>query len=288
MNTNTIIGVGVLLGLCSVIAVLLLRRTSDDQVATFADVYQLDLTPTSVAQLRRLILRSRRFRFVGAVIATAGSALWRGSPSLWGLLGALAVGFAVGSIADELQRPRMRGSGVVAASLDRRTVRTYAERWVLAATTIVVVVAVNQGWTLQQIEPADVAPPDDGWVLRGLAVIIATLAFGAVALRRIVQAPRINEPHELQAVRHAIRMAGVLSVIGAMNVLVGAVALSFATATTLNDNGLATWWQWVNNVSLVAAAAGFYTGIMLSIRAFPQPPLFGRRNTIPFAHESDA
>jgi hypothetical protein len=56
-------------------------------------------------------------------------------------------------------------------------------------------------------------------------------------------------------------MAGVLSVLGAVNVIAGTSALSLANLTALNDGGLPQWWRWTNNISLLLAALAGDLGV---------------------------
>ncbi len=267
---------------------------SDGPVVAFAEFYDIPLTNGNVEILRRTLRRSRVFRILGALFALA--ALFAavaielvGAPGIWRILSAIAVGFALGSVVDELsRRPMIDESAPTEASLDSRTVRTYVERRVLGAMVLTVVAAVGQiavawsliprsGWFMYA--PGDDTPIGFGsplslrqivvWAALGASAVVLSL----IALRRIVRAPAPVQHRrpDLAAAAHGVRTAGVLSVVGAILVVSGALTATVANANVLSDGNRSEVIRWFDNLSLYGGAFALWFGLNLSIRALPRP-----------------
>ena len=92
------------IGIVALVAVFA-WRTTDRHVAAFAQSYLVPLTNQTIRPLRSAIRRSRRVRWVCGAIAAIVYATPRSDSGFWGFLGALAIGFGIGSIIDELTMP---------------------------------------------------------------------------------------------------------------------------------------------------------------------------------------
>ena len=279
-----------LLAICSLTAITLTRSASDDDAAAFAAAYAVPPTEQNVELLRTTLQRSRRFRRIGGLLVVVPGVILASSAGFWTIVVLFAAGFAAGSLTDELTRPRPRPARQT-ASLERRSVSTYVEPWVLGVLALTAVAAAAQIASALRLTPGGewfvYAPgPSVGrWVtsmpsqrviiaLGGAAVAVVVL--GAVMLRRLVRVPAPVEPPEQAAVQHAIRSATVVSVVCAMTTMLGVIAVHLANATALADGTESRQFQWLNNISLFVGFGGTIVGVVLSWWAFPRSPLFRR------------
>lgn len=293
METSIIIPVVAVLLLAAWVAV---GRASENQVGGFAELYRVDVVDGNAELIRDSLTRTRRFRAIGAALSVITlMVVDAGSVNFWSMVGAVAAGFAIGSLVDELTQQHPT-AGVVAASLEHRSLRTYVERWVLVFVGLMVVVLAGQvlvsaglrsrvgegGWFIYAPDgPLPSYPP---FPPSGRAIVLAGgLGFGAfviaaLALRRLVQRPVIHDTPALQAARHALRTAAVLSVVGAALMTLGISGVQLATQTVLSDGPESRVVQWIDNLSLMASFVAVLFGMSMSLQALPRrTSIFARR-----------
>lgn len=268
------------------LATISVARGADARhVAGFAELYAVPLTTETTDLIRSTLTRTRRFRAIGAAATvTAGTitiARFAGwwSVGLWTVVGLVAVGFGLGLVVDELTRPDLSTSSPV-ATLERRSVRTYVERWVIAFGVFMLAVVVVQLWFAIDLGRVDgLLTPDttsNGFSLRGQAVVAIGL-FLAVVLSAIgLLLPRLvrrrfdaTEP-ERAAVFHALRTSAVSALVGAALLVVGVTAGLLARYAALEDSATNAMVQWTNNLSILVSAASVAFGASLPLFATPR------------------
>ncbi len=278
----------VLLALWALLAWWVTRPTSDADVAVFADYYAVPLTSANHPLLTQTLQRSRRFRLTGALVALMAGSITIGTDG-WSVFGYIAVGFGCGSLADELTRRRQPDEGR-AASLDRRTVQTYVRPWVIAAIALGAAVVAAQVVTALSLTPGggwfmyapnssapNLHPLPSARVIVGLGgAALGVALVGIVLLRRLAEAPHPAATPAVVAVRHAIRTATIISISGALMLVLGVISVRLATSTTLHDSGRSEAFRWINNLSLIVGLVMTLVGANLSLRAFPRRAWFRR------------
>jgi hypothetical protein len=273
---------------------LMVRRPSDRSVAAFADTYAVPLTPDNVDQLRRYIGWSRRWRAGGVavtVIAVLGlAAAWAGPFALSYV--PFVAGYSAGSLLGELLRPAERRPTHVAASLDQRRLRDFvvtpfivAVIAVLLASLIPAVYLLATNPRRSWIDPppvADVARPQDWFVLALTAAALAAAALCWFGCRALIRAPIPADTRDRMAVRHAIRTAAIFSVIGGSTMAIGLAGsrlLSVATSLSRNDGTLV---DWAVGLCTIPLTLGFWWGALLTLTAIPRfAPFAGRLPHLP-------
>lgn len=273
----------------------LVRRPSDRSVAAFAKVYEVPLTVGNVEQLRHYIQWTRRWR-VGAailafVVASAVAAIRRdaiGNPWL-----PLVIGYSLGSVVGEILRPNERIPHEQRASLERRRVVDFVRPGFLGALAVVYVLTlVPAGWLLLTNpqrswsdrtglgEPLGVRPQD--WFVLALIAV----ASGAVLLcwlggRAIARAPFPADSRDRQAVRHAIRSAALLSMVGGATMVCGAIVNKLSWSVTDLTVGRSVLGQFVVAISWVGILAAMW-GALLTLTSVPHfAPFAGALPPVP-------
>ena len=84
--------------------------------------------------------------------------------------------------------------------------------------------------------------------------VIAGALFGAALLRRLVQLPTGGSSSDLLAIRHALRTASVLTVVGAMFVIFGFVGVRLGQAAFVNDGSRSELLRWTSNLATFISA----------------------------------
>lgn len=254
----------------------LFRREPVSRTEAFAGLYGVQLTDRSAKLLDRSLRRSRSLRWLSAIVVTIAYGFVDRNAGFESFLGAIAVGFAIGSLLDEATRPRRAPDATMRASLERRSVFTYVERWVVAMLALAVANALAAGAVLLRLDAVGV-PDLPGTDVPGRNIIIASMlgvvtivAIGAALLRRLVLLPTSADSPDLLAVRHALRMAAVLSVVGAVLVIVGFVGARLGNAASLNDGTRRNALQWISNISTLVSVIAILVGLPLSLRALPR------------------
>lgn len=254
----------------------LFRREPVSRAEAFAGLYGVELTEQSGKLLDRSLRRSRGLRWLSAIVVAIAYSTVDRDAGFWSFLGAIAVGFAVGSLVDEASRSRPAADGTVRASLERRSVFTYVERWVVAMLGFAVASALAAGAVLLRLDAVGVPDlpgtdvPSRNIIIASMLGVVAVVAIGAALLRRLVLLPTSADSPDLLAVRHALRMAAVLSVVGAVLVIVGFVGARLGNAASLNDGTRRNALQWISNISTLVSAIAILVGLPLSLRALPR------------------
>jgi hypothetical protein len=261
---------------------LMVRRPSDRSVAAFADTYAVPLTPDNVGQLRRYIGWSRRWRAGGVAIALivviAITAVWESSIELSYL--PFIAGYSAGSLLGELFRPAERRLSHVAASLDQRRLRDFVVTPFIVAVVVMLVSSLIPAVYLLATSPlrpwiepppvADVARPQDWFVLllASAALGIATLCW--FACRSLIRAPIPADTRDRMAVRHAIRTAAILSVIGGSTMAISVAGSRLAGLANALSRSDSTVVDWVLGLAILPLLLGFWWGALLTLTAIPR------------------
>ncbi len=273
---------------------LMLRPPSDRSVAAFADTYAVPLTPDNVDQLRRYIWWTRRWRAGGVAVALIAAVvmatMWNGSVELG--YAPFVLGYSAGSLLGELFRPAERRPSHVAASLEQRRLRDFVVTPFIVATVAVLIASLipaayllatnpQRSW----IEPTavpDVARPQDWFVLLLAAVALGIAALCWFGCRALIRAPIPADTRGRMAVRHAIRTAAILSVIGGSTMaisLAGSRLLTVATSLSRSDSTIV---DWVVGLCTVPLLLGFWWGALLTLTSVPRfAPFAGRLPHLP-------
>ena len=273
---------------------LMVRRPSDRSVSAFAKTYAVPLTPHNVDQLRRYIRWSRCWRVAGVLFTYAAltlvTAVRDRSPELSYV--PFIAGYSAGSLLGELFRPTERRPSYVAASLDPRRMRDYVVIPFIVAVVVVLVSSLIPAVYLLATNPrrswvastpvADVARPQDWFVL-----LLAATALGVATLcwfgcRALIRAPIPADRRDRLAVRHAIRTAAILSVIGGSTMAISLVGSKLTNAATSLSRTDSTIVSWVVGISVIPCLLGFWWGAMLTLTAIPRlAPFAGRLPHLP-------
>lgn len=249
-------------------------RPSATALALFSDTYSVPVTDENRALLERYIRGSRSLRMVGVLIATG----------LLGLVMAttddstnatfyLGTGYGLGAVAYELGR-RAPGSG--AAALSTRRLDDYVNPLINRLLLAIVVVGVAAYSLTLGFEPqpdANASVQVDGFRALGAAAI-GGLFVALVAGRRIIRGPQPVISPAIDAAQHAIRTAGLMSLVG----------LALMTGSILCLGGFQLQQShapsWLATVVVAAGAplgiVGSLVGFFLAIRSLPRFAPFWR------------
>jgi hypothetical protein len=273
---------------------LMLRRPSDRSVAAFADTYAVPLTPDNVDQLRRYIWWSRRWRAGGVAVAVIAviviATAWEGSVELSYV--PFVVGYSAGSLLGELFRPAERRPTHVAASLDQRRLRDFVVTPFIVAVIAVVLASLipaayllatnpQRSW-IEPLPVADVARPQDWFVWALTGAVLATAALCWFGCRALIRAPIPADTKDRMAVRHAIRTAAILSVIGGSTMAIGLAGSKLVGAANSLSRNDSTLVDWVVGLCMIPLTLGFWWGALLTLTAIPRlAPFSGRLPHLP-------
>ena len=275
---------------------LMWRRPSNRTVAAFAKAYAVPLTTHNVEQLRRYIQWTRRWRLGGVIAANlfaglVGVLTQRGG---FGWL-PLIVGYSVGSLVGELFRPVERAAGSTpVASLERRRVLDFVVPWFVTAAFVVFAASLVPALFLLLDNPQrswfdggdpianDRYRPQD-WYVGGLALV--AIAAGGVAwlgARMLAQAPIPADTPDRMAVRHAIRSAAIMALIGGTVMVSGVVGAKLGNAAMLLDGDTSKVVQWIINLATFLCGISALGGGILTLTTIPRiAPFAGPLPTVP-------
>ncbi len=274
---------------------LMLHRPSDRSVGAFAKTYDVPLTRGNVDQVRRYIQWTRRWRLGGVVVANAIAVVismltQRGG---FGWM-PLVVGYGAGTLVGELMRPAERNPAGSIASLEPRRVRDFVVPRFLAVVAVVFVASLlpavfllldnpQRSW-VDTIDPLSQMRyrPQDWFVLALVAVSIGALAIAWVSTIALAQAPMPADTPDRMAVRHAIRSAAIMSVIGATVMVSGSVGAKLGGAAGMLDGDASKLVQWANNLTGWICALSAMWGGLLTLTTIPRlAPFSGALPTVP-------
>lgn len=280
---------------------LMARPPADRSVAAFAKEYSVPLTSHNVGQLRRYIRWTRIWRlggviFLSAVVSTVALIADESSGGLWvPLIG----GYASGSLLAELFRPVERLEGARAASLSSRRVRDFVRPSFLIAVGFVFVaslVPVSYLWATSPMQ-SWVDKPDpigtahyrpQNWYLLAIAGLLITVALAAsLGVRALAHAPFPSDTSDRQAVRHAMRSASIMSVIGGAAMAFGVIGAQLSNAAMMLDHDATYPLRQV--IGFVPVVCGFVAlwGGLLTLTTLPRmAPFSGKLPTVPFEEPS--
>jgi hypothetical protein len=275
---------------------LMLRRPTDRSVAAFARTYAVPLTPHNVDQVRRYVQWARRWRAGATVAAVVGAnalayALDR-DPIAWWL--PVVVGYAVGTLAAELLRPAER-SAPAAASLAPRGIGDFVVPHFLVAVAVVFVAGLIPAafllvdnplrpWNDAVAGPGDEFRPQDWFVVALVAVSAIAAGVATAGARALAQAPIPADTPDRMAVRHAMRSASIMSVIGASVMVSGAVAAKLAGAAVGLDADAPLPVRIANGLVVGIGALGALGGAMWTLTTIPRfAPFAGPLPPVPAA-----
>lgn len=279
---------------------LMARRPTDRSVAAFAATYEVPLTPHNVEQLRRYIQWTRRWRLGGAVTVTLAASLFvivTDSDGLGWL--PLVVGYSLGSLLGELLRPVERIPGArPAASLDRRRVRHFVVPWFVVAVVVVFVASLvpaaflllgnpQRPW-VHAVDPVDQAVhrPQDWFVIMLAVASVGAAVLAWIGTRTLARAPIPGDTADRLAVRHAIRSAAIMSLIGGSVMISGVVGAKLGNAATMLDGDAPMVVQWTNGlVAFLCFLAAWWGGLM-TLTTIPRLAPFTRN--LPVVPPGDA
>lgn len=275
---------------------LMWQRPSNRSVAAFAKTYAVPLTAHNVEQLRRYIQWTRRWR-LGGVVAVNLIAIAIGIVTQRGGFGwvPLVIGYSVGSLLGELFRPVERATdSTPIASLERRSVRDFMVPRFVDAASIVFAASMLpalfllldsplRSWS-DTVDPANVAieRPQDWFVLALVAVSIGVAGVAWLGGRTLAQAPIPADTPDRMAVRHAIRSAAIMSLIGGTVMVSGTVGAKLGSAATMLDGDASDIVQWTNNLTTILCWLSAVWGGLLTLTTIPRvAPFSGRLPTVP-------
>ncbi len=262
---------------------LMLRRPSDRSVAAFAKIYDVPLTTGNVDQVRHYIQWTRRWR-LGGVVVTSAIALVVSMLAQRGGVGwmPLIVGYGAGTLVGELLRPAERNPAGSIASLERRRVRDFVVPRFLAVVAVVFAASLlpavfllldnpQRSW-VDTVDPLNQMRyrPQDWFVLALVAVSIAALAIAWVSTSALAQAPMPADTPDRMAVRHALRSAAIMSVIGATVMVSGSVGAKLGGAAGMLDGDASTLVQWTNNLATWIGGLSALLGGIVTLTTIPR------------------
>ena len=274
---------------------LMLRRPTDRSVAAFAKTYAVPLTAGNVDQVRRYIQWTRRWR-LGGVLLASSAAVAAANITHQGRFGwiSLVVGYGAGTLVGELLRPVERRPADNIASLERRRVRDFVVPGVLAIVGLVFVASLfpaafllldspQRSW-IGTIDPSNQIAyrPQDWFVVALVAVSIGALAIARVSTRALAQAPMPADTPDRMAVRHAIRSAAIMSVIGATVMVSGGVGAELGSAAVLLDGDASQLVRSANNLASWIGGISAMLGGVMTLTTIPRlAPFSGTLPTVP-------
>lgn len=275
---------------------LMWQRPSNRSVAAFARTYAVPLTPHNVEQLRRYIQWTRRWRLGGAIAANL-LAVAIGIVTNHGRFGwvPLIIGYSIGSLLGELFRPLDRAVGSVpVASLERRGVgdflmfRFLYAAWVVFAASLLPALFLlldnpRRGW-VDSVDPTNVVTyrPQDWFVVGSVVVSIGAAAVAAIGARTLAQAPMPADTPDRMAVRHAIRTAAIMALVGGTVMVSGTVGAKLGNASVLLDGDASKIVQWTNNLATILCALSAMFGGVMTLATVPRiAPFAGQLPLVP-------
>lgn len=281
----------------AIVVWMLVRRPSDRSVAAFAKTYVVPLTPHNVGQLRRYIAWTRRWRIGGAVIAlTAAAALstTRGDPVGNPWL-PLVVGYSLGSLVGELVRPVEHRDGPQLATLQRRRIVDFVKIGSLVALVVGALVAValaivllatnpRRGW-VESSTIQDPSRPQDWYIVALTAIVVLSLGLVWFGGRALARAPMPADSIDRQAVRHAIRSAAMLSLVGGSALVIGAVIAKLGNIVSLLARSNAPMVQVAELAPLLGVLLATW-GALLTLTSVPRFGIFSGR--LPLVPEAES
>ena len=282
---------------------LMWQRPSNRSVAAFARTYAVPLTPHNVEQLRRYIQWTRRWRLGGVVAANLIAGVL-GMLTQHGGVGwvPLIVGYSIGSLLGELFRPVERAAGATpAASLERRRVRDFLLPQFLYGAFVVFAAGLvpalfllldnpQRSW-IDTVDPRDDAPyrPQDWFVVGSIAVSIAAVAIAWIGARTLAQAPMPADTPDRMAVRHAIRTAAIMALVGGTVMVSGTIGANLGNAAVLLDDDASKIMEWTNNLAAILCALSAMLGGVMTLATIPRlAPFSGPLPTVPASGSNPA
>jgi hypothetical protein len=269
---------------------LMARRPTDRSVAAFAKTYEVPLTSHNVEQLRRYIQWTRRWRLGGVVIVTVLASLFVIVTNNDGLGWIpLVVGYSIGSLLGELLRPveRIPGAGS-GASLERRRVRHFVVPWFIVAVVVVFVASLipaafllldnpQRSW-VDDVDPANQAMlrPQDWFVIALALASVGAAALAWIGTRTLARAPIPADTPDRMAVRHAIRSAAIMSLIGGSVMISGIVGAKLGNAASMLDGDTPTFVQWANGLAGFGCFLAAWWGGLMTLTTIPRLAPFTR------------
>jgi hypothetical protein len=275
---------------------LMIRRPSDRSVAAFAKTYAVPLTSSNVEQVRSYIQWVRRWR-AGAtltvLVSTTGAAdaLDREPISWWF---PIVIGYGIGTLAGELLRPVERRPDAARATLESRRICHFVVPHFLVAVGVVFAASVvpavfllvdnpTRPWRPPP-SPNELTRPQDWFVVLLAGISAAATATGLLGARVLARAPLPADTSDRLAVRHAVRSAAIMAVVGAAVMVSGAVGAKLAGTAGSLDQGALLVVQALNGVAVGIGALGTLWGAMLTLNTIPRfAPFSGALPAVPRA-----
>lgn len=277
------------LGIPALYLWLMLRKPTDRSVAAFATTYAVPLTPHNVDQVRHYVQWARRWRAGATVVLVVGSStiahVLDRDPVVWWL--PIVIGYAVGTLAAELLRPVERSATAI-ASLAPRRVRDFVVPHFLVAVAVVWVVGLvpavfllvddpqQPGVGAATVSTNELSRPQDWFVVVLALVSIAATATATAGARALAQAPIPADTADRMAVRHAMRSASIMALIGASVMISGAVGAKLAGAAVFLDAGAPMPVRVFNGLAVGIGALATFWGAMWTLTTIPRLAPFSR------------
>ena len=251
----------------------------------FAQVYELDVTPTNRRLLASYIMWVRAWRIGGAVVVYGALGIWAlvgTTKHNWGLA-PFGVGYALGATVGEWLRPRPPASGPRRASLRPRSITEYVRPWVLISIATLSVLAIACTAIYASMDTVSTELAGSTWIpapLAMAAISAGALGFTAAILwlgARIARRPQPAGHPDIDAVHHAIRSASLVSLSG-LALMSSAVAANFVAQRVSSFGGDLPWpLRYIGGVSNLIAILFAVIGFLLSFRAIPRFAPFRRQ-----------
>jgi hypothetical protein len=279
---------------------LMARRPTDRSVAAFAKTYEVPLTSHNVELLRRYIQWTRRWRLGGTVAVVLVAMLLVIVTESDGLGWIpLVVGYSLGSLFGELLRPVERVPGArPAASLERRRVRHFVVPWFVAAVIVVFVASLvpavfllldnpRRAW-VHAVDPAGQAihRPQDWFVIVLTLASVGAAVLAWIGTRALARAPIPGDTADRLAVRHAIRSAAIMSLIGGSVMISGLVGAKLGNAAVMLDGDTPMVVQWTNALVAFLCFLATWWGGLMTLTTIPRLAPFTRN--LPIVPHPDA
>lgn len=250
-------------------------RPSDTTLAAFSDTYSVPVDEESRPLLEKYIRGSRSLRMVGVALGLAtGSAVLALTDQSVNMTGYGAIGYGLGAVTYESFR---RAPGPGGATLARRRLDDYVAPMINRLLYAVTAFGIAS-WALSFMYAPDPAAASrfelNGYRVAG-AVSIGCLVLAALAGRRIIRSPQPVISRSIDAAQHAVRTAGLISLVGLSLMASGVLAFG-GVEVVQGDPPLAVTiglgWLGVP-LAVLASMLGFF----LTIRSLPRFAPFWRR-----------
>jgi Kef-type K+ transport system membrane component KefB len=214
-------------------------------------------------------------------------------PVAWWL--PVVIGYAVGTLAGELLRPVERRPDQTRASLEPRRVRHFIVPHFLVAVGVVFAASLvpavflllddpQRPWNDGAPSPNEISRPQDWYVVVLVLASIGAAAAGVLGTRALAQAPIPADTPDRLAVRHAIRSAAIMAVVGASVMISGAVGAKLASAAVWLDQSAPVAVRALNGIAVGIGALGALWGAMLTLSTIPRiAPFSGTLPSVPDA-----